>query len=79
VLVESGEPHLAWQQLERGIGARAVDDADRFVLGRIAEAYGLRDDALRAYRQVKRPATPGDIPTSWDFAQKRLKTLGVTP
>ena len=79
VLVESGEPYLAWQQLGRSIGAAVVGDADRFVLGRIAEAYGLRDDALRAYRLIKPPQQRDGIPSTWDFAQKRLKAMGAKP
>ena len=46
---------------------------------RIAEAYGLRDEAITWYRRC----TPAPLrslgPTGWDFAQKRLKALGVTP
>ena len=54
-----------------------VDDA--YAFGRIAESYGLRDDALTVYRGIRRPAMPGLTPVAWDFAQQRLKALGATP
>ncbi len=55
VLAEAGEPRLAWQQIEAGLGVAPLADADRYVLGRIAEQYDLRDDAIAMYRAIRRP------------------------
>ena len=79
VLAEVGEPAAAWDQLSPGLPLHeAIGDADWYVLGRIAEQAGLRDDAIALYRRVRRTNEPG-LPTSGDFAQKRLKAMGVTP
>ncbi len=79
VLAEAGEPRLAWQQIEAGLGVAPLADADRYVLGRIAEQYDLRDDAIAMYRAIAPTPWNRGLPSSWDFAQKRLKALGVTP
>lgn len=79
VLAEDGEPRLAWQQVEAGLGVAPLTDADRYVLGRIAEQYDLRDDAIAMYRAIAPVPWNAGLPSSWDFAQKRLKAMGVTP
>jgi Tfp pilus assembly protein PilF len=65
---------------------RAMDDWDLdepndevwYVLGRIAEQYGLRDIAIADYRKLEKPKEVLAIPTStWQLAQIRLKALGA--
>lgn len=48
---------------------------DWLVVGRVAEAYGLPDEAEAAYRRVPRPAEPGPV-SSWRLAAARLQALG---
>lgn len=62
-----------WKAME--VGARAKPDSgDWYVVGRIAEQLGLREDAIGAYRRVlRRPGLP--FPDSYDLAQRRLKKL----
>lgn len=80
VLAEVGEPAAAWAELEQILpGYAAPTDADWYVLGRIAEQVGLRDDAIAIYRRLPRGADAPGYPSAWDFAQKRLKAMGVTP
>ena len=51
-------------------------DHDWYVLGRIAENYGVTDAALAAYRRVEKPKS--DLASStYLLASKRLKNLGV--
>jgi transglutaminase-like putative cysteine protease/tetratricopeptide (TPR) repeat protein len=65
-----------WASLGRRHGA-ALDSADWYVVGRLAEQLGLRDDAIALYRKISvEPVNPGE-PTSFELAQKRLKALGV--
>jgi tetratricopeptide (TPR) repeat protein len=51
-----------------------LHDADWYVVGRIAENYGIRDVALEAYRKVGKPAIR-DTTSPWELAQKRLAGL----
>lgn len=56
-------------------GRRMIRD-DYFVMGRVAESYGLIDEARAAYENVR----PEDVATldafdAWRLAQKRLATL----
>jgi tetratricopeptide (TPR) repeat protein len=76
---ESGDPAAAWKHLGTAIRAhkdRKPDASDLYVLGRIAEDLGLRDDAIALYRRV---AKPDDSPgvSAYDFAQRNLKRMGV--
>ncbi|MBK9035120.1 MAG: DUF3857 domain-containing protein [Myxococcales bacterium] len=77
VLADAGEPSAAWRQLD-GVLDDDITPSDWYVVGRIAEAYGLRDDAIGVYRSIARPTQRSAFPSAWDFAQKRLKALGVT-
>lgn len=80
VLAEMGDPAAAWHQVELGLDAMSPpENGDWYVIGRIAEDLDLRDDAIAAYRRVAAGREPPGLPSSWDFAQKRLKALGVTP
>lgn len=52
-------------------------DATRYVMGGLAEAYGLMDEARRAYQSVRPPEEPSPTAT-YLLAQKRLKALDAT-
>lgn len=79
IAAESNDPSLAWHYF--GLSRKdttemaPLGDGDWYVLGRIREAYGLRDDAIAAYRMVKPGAKPHESPTSHDFAQRGLARL----
>jgi tetratricopeptide (TPR) repeat protein len=65
-----------WKSMEVG-RRRAPADQDYFVLGRIAEQLGQRDDAIAAYKKLVKPKEPTRLPPSYDLAAKRLDALGV--
>src|SRR6185436_4274024 len=74
---ETGKNLEAREALLSSIDARNREQptsADWYVLGRIAENYGVRDAAMAAYRRVKKnekgPATV------WELTEKRLAGLG---
>ncbi len=75
---ESGKSVEARQALLKSMDARRQDDpqsADWFVLGRIAETYGVRDAAISAYKRVEKAELTGL--TTWELAQKRMTVLGI--
>jgi hypothetical protein len=77
---ESNRPYAAWTYLQTALATRkdelpSIDDW--YVIGRMAETYELRDDAIAAYRHVTKPTKRGLSPTGYDFAQRRLAKLGV--
>jgi tetratricopeptide (TPR) repeat protein len=49
-------------------------DGTRYVLGGLAEAYGMLDEARRAYESLEPPKEPSPTATYW-LAQRRLKAL----
>jgi tetratricopeptide (TPR) repeat protein len=80
VEAEADQPYEAWGYLARAIAMHqglTPDDSDWYVLGRIAQDYGLRDDAIAAYRKVHKPAVHALMPSSYDFARRHLKELGA--
>jgi hypothetical protein len=47
-----------------------------YVLGRIAEQYGLNDVAIAAYQRVQKPEESWmDATDSWGLAQRRLAAI----
>src|SRR3954447_26509596 len=58
--------------LERRLGDQPASN-DWFVLGRIAENYGVKDAAVVAYKKVK--AEDNDAVSTWELAQKRIAQL----
>ena len=78
VAAESDDPSRAWTYFEKSRSKHPLadlSDADWYVYGRILESYGMRDDALAAYRAVKPIVNEG--PSSYDFAQRGLARLGA--
>jgi len=73
-----GEPAEAIQTIrqavERGNPANQPESHDWLVVGLVAEAYGLPDDAAAAYRRVE--PEPDDGLSSFTLAERRLKALG---
>jgi tetratricopeptide (TPR) repeat protein len=55
-------------------GREEPNSDDWYVLGRIAESYGVRDAALAAYKRVEKPKV--DLSgSSYQLAQHRLSTM----
>jgi tetratricopeptide (TPR) repeat protein len=53
-------------------------DGDWYVIARVCELAGLRDDAIAAYRRVSKPKTPNLVPDTYELAAARLAALGAT-
>jgi hypothetical protein len=75
VYAEAGRLTEAHNQFVHSIGQREpLEDADWVVYGRLAEAYGLPEEAEAAYRRLRPPAV--DHPTSaYRLAQRWLARL----
>ncbi len=75
---ESDRPRSAvgylWKSLAEHAD-RAPRSADWYVIGRIAESVGLRDDALAAYRRVDKDSDLAIGPTPTLFAARGLARL----
>ncbi len=75
---ESGKTVEARQALMKGIDRRHAEEPaadDWFVLGRIAETYGVRDAAIAAYKRVKKGDDSGT--STWDLTRRRMAVLGI--
>jgi tetratricopeptide (TPR) repeat protein len=73
---ESGKSVEARQALLKGMDKRGTDDPgsdDWFVLGRIAENYGVRDVAMAAYKRVEKGELTGT--TTWELTQRRIAAM----
>ena len=55
------------------IRGERIDEADWYVLGRIAEHYGLNEVAAGLYRKVPARQAANDV---YLLAQRRLKKVG---
>ncbi len=78
---EADEPYQAWQYLQKAPTRRLEDppmSADWYAIGRIAESYGLRADAIAAYRKIARQPRQVGVVSEYDFAQRALVRLGAT-
>src|SRR5262249_25409455 len=78
--VEASSDHRleGWGAVQKAFASPAVPRAgDWFVLGRIAETYGLRDDAIAYYRRVPPlpPHSPATIMAYYDLLHRRLAGL----
>jgi tetratricopeptide (TPR) repeat protein len=76
---ELGRLDAAKEDLWKSIEARREikpEVADWYIIGRIAEHLGLREDAIAAYKKCTQ--TPSDDPRSFfAFAKRRLQRMGV--
>ena len=77
VYAELGKTSEALENLRRAVAIRGdrTEAADWYVLGRIAEHYGLEEVAAGLYREVpaKQSAAVDDV---YVLAQRRLKKMG---
>lgn len=74
---EQGKSSEAREALLQSVAQHENDElagADWYVVGRIAENYGITDAAIEAYRKIAKPKsrTSG---TTWELAQARLAGL----
>lgn len=75
---ETGKNVEARQALLKAMDKRGTDDpgsSDWFVLGRIAENYGVRDVALAAYKRVQKEELTGM--STWELTQKRIAAMST--
>lgn len=76
---EVGRCQEAWQLINKVMlasGNSAPSNSDWYVFGRIAEQYGEKGEAIKAYERVKPPKNrPHDSISTFILAQKRLKLL----
>ena len=72
-MAEQGKSNEARENLLRGMDERdAPPDIAWYVLGRIAEDYGLGDAAAALYRKVAEPKASNDR-LIFNLAKRRLK------
>lgn len=73
---EAGRPQLAIKALRQSIEVAGglVRPEDHYVLGRLAEHYGLIDEARRQYAYLEPPSAP-DALDCWSIAQRQLEAL----
>jgi tetratricopeptide (TPR) repeat protein len=75
---ESGKSGEARQALLKSIERRNSEEptsSDWFVLGRIAENYGVHDAAVAAYKRVDKEEASGL--STWELARKRMTVVGM--
>jgi len=75
IYAETGRPEEAYRVLLQGmeVTSEPPDSADWYVLGRLAELYGLPDAARRYYDRVERPEeTARRYDSAWVLARRRL-------
>jgi tetratricopeptide (TPR) repeat protein/transglutaminase-like putative cysteine protease len=75
---ELGDLVAAKYQLDRAMERdkrHQPSGGDWYVIGRIAEQLGLRDDAIAAYRRVPSPSRLPLVPGSYELARRRLNAM----
>lgn len=82
IAAESDDPLTARNHLDKSV--RRFEEPsphEWYVIGRIAEACGLKDDAIAAYRRTKKPTGHRSVADAdwYDLAVRGLKRLGVNP
>jgi hypothetical protein len=79
---EVGKTREAHDALLQTMSAMRLEEPNGliwYIVGRIAEQYGLNDAAASAYRKVGEPDSKLALPLStYSLAQRRLKGLGAT-
>ena len=83
IYAERERPEEAYRVLLQGMEVtdEPPDSADWYVLGRLAELYGLPEAARRYYERVERPDGKARLyDSAWALAQRRLEGMpGRTP
>jgi tetratricopeptide (TPR) repeat protein/transglutaminase-like putative cysteine protease len=76
LFAESGKTVEARQALLKAIDKRGTDDPtsdDWFILGHIAENYGVRDIAMAAYKRVEKGELTGM--STWELTQRHIAAM----
>lgn len=76
VYAEQGKSSEARDTLLKSLEKLESDqpsDSDWYVIGRIAENYGVRDAAAEAYAKIAKPERTNS--SVWELAQRRLKAM----
>ena len=76
VYAEQGDTAKALENLRASVASHGdqIHEADWYVLGRIAEDYRLKSEAVRLYGKLAAPLHPA-ADDAYGLAQRRLKTL----
>ncbi|HPW55884.1 MAG TPA: DUF3857 domain-containing protein [Thermoanaerobaculaceae bacterium] len=80
VFAERGQTTEAYQTILKGISTKADDvpeSADWYVIGRLAEWYGLPEAAARCYRRVELEPFEPVATSTFTLAQRRLAGLAT--
>ena len=75
---ESGRTAEARDTLLKSMDVSGTEEPsshDWYVLGRIAENYGISPAAIAAYQRVEKPAAGLEFGSTWELAQKGLSRL----
>ncbi len=75
---EAGKTSEAREVILKAMDAGGQDEPDEsswYVFGRIAEQYEIRQDAISAYKRLKRPEDTRVAASTWSLAQRRLAVL----
>jgi tetratricopeptide (TPR) repeat protein len=77
VFAEMGRGKEALELLRRAIDLRPdarLEPHDRYVVGRVLEAWSFSEAAIRIYERIERPSGPTAADT-WELARARLEAL----
>jgi tetratricopeptide (TPR) repeat protein len=79
VYAEVGKIAEAREMILKAMDSWGLDEPNStcwYIFGRIAEQYGMNDDAMAAFKKVERPDYDWQIPGStYQLASRRLATL----
>lgn len=77
-LDKPAEARASLLQRMTGMGEDEPDDNDWYVFGRIAECYGLQQEAAGMYHRVQPPRNTLTVAdSSYALAQRRLKSMAA--
>jgi tetratricopeptide (TPR) repeat protein/transglutaminase-like putative cysteine protease len=76
-LGKTAEARAALLQRIDADGEDEPDDNDWYVFGRIAEEYGLADEAAAMYRRLRKPKDTAIASSCYALAQRRLGAMGT--
>lgn len=75
---EVGKPTEARQMILQGMEAGGVEEPDSsawYVFGRIAEQFGIEEEALADYRRVEKPEEGERSDSTYELAQRRIRAI----